>query len=99
MPTPNPSSGQNRPNKSLPKSAARVAPSKPSRNGIKSQTQYTSAQTQTDDFTQSSLLGLTRLDPAVHDPQDAPSRFPWMPGTRPGKTIMLRLNDRNASEH
>jgi hypothetical protein len=33
--TPSPSSGQNRPRKSLPKSAARVAPSKPLRKGIK----------------------------------------------------------------
>ena len=38
------------------------------------------------------------LGPATHEPQYAPCRFPWMPGRKPGKTIILILHHLNASE-
>ena len=32
------------------------------------------------------------LGPATHEPRQTPCWFPWMPGTRSGKTTRLRLN-------
>jgi len=32
---------------------------------------------------------VAELDPAIDDPQHAPGRLPWMPGTRPGNMIGL----------
>jgi hypothetical protein len=55
----------------------------------------TSAQTQTED----SLDVLAGLDPAIHAQRRVGCRFSWMPGTRPGKAIRLRLHHMNASEH
>jgi len=54
-----------------------------------------SAQTQTSD----SLYRRGRARPAIHEPRHGPCRFPWMPGTRPGMTIMIRLNHLNGPEH
>jgi predicted XRE-type DNA-binding protein len=42
---------------------------------------------------------LAGLGPAIHETRHKPYRFSWMPGTRPGKTIWVRVNHLSASEH
>ena len=59
----------------------------------------TSVQTQTDDSLNRLWPGLAGLGPAIHASRHMSCRFPWMPGTRPGKTICSELNHLNASEH
>jgi hypothetical protein len=38
------------------------------------------------------LVVVAGLGPAIHEPRHTRREFPWMPGTRPGKTITVRLN-------
>ena len=42
---------------------------------------------------------LAGLGPAIHETRHKPYRFSWMPRTRPGKTIWVRVNHLSASEH
>jgi hypothetical protein len=49
---------------------------------------FASAQTQTEDFI---LIVLAGLDPTIHESRHTPCRFPWISGTRPGKSIRLGI--------
>ena len=50
-------------------------------------------------FTKPSRPVMTGLVPVIHELRHKLCRFPWMPGTRPGTPIEVRLHDLDASEH